>query len=203
MKPFAAVFTALVVLAAATPAHAQRRVEVGASASTFHVGYGNGTFVGAGPLVTLHFNDRHAVQLVTDLRYQHNLNSIGVNGIYSVQYRRTFKRAGAPTAFFLTAGTVGGGGWHRTEGFEYIDAGHYEGGKWVPGTAQGVGWESRSRFYLTPPWVPVVGAGIERDLNTRVALRGDVTAAVGPYGAMGVRGSIGAIVRLGSNKSGK
>lgn len=199
MKPFTLVIAAALLVAGPATASAQR-IDVGGSASTLHVPYGEATFVSAGPLVTYHFNDRHALQVATDLRYQHTTHSVGINGIYSVQYRRTFKREGAPTALFLTAGGVGGGGWHRVEGFSYIDAGRYEGDKWVPGTAQGVGWETRSRFSLTPPWVPVVGAGIERDITPRVALRGDVTAAIGPHGPlwlMGVRGSAGAIVRLG------
>lgn len=88
MKPITLAIAAALLLAGPASASAQR-VDVGGSASTFHVGYGNGTFVGAGPLVTYHFNDRHALQLVTDLRYQHTPYSVGVNGIYSVQYRRT------------------------------------------------------------------------------------------------------------------
>jgi hypothetical protein len=200
MKLFTIALTAVFLLAGAGSASAQN-IDLGGSASAFYVRYGNGTFVGAGPLVTYHFNDKHAIQLVTDLRYRHTAQAIGVHGIYSVQYRRTLKRAGSPTAFFLTAGGVGGGGIHRVEGFEYIDAGHYEDGKWVPGTAQGVGWEKRTSVSLSVPWVPVVGAGIEHDITPRVAIRADATAALGPYGAMGARASGGFIVRLGKDRN--
>jgi hypothetical protein len=202
MKPFAAVLTALLVLAAATPAHAQRRVEVGASASTLHVVYGQDTFVTAGPTVTVHFNDRHALQVGMDVSYRRYDRSAGLGGLYSLQYRRSF-RAGMPTRFFLTAGGVGGVGFHHIEGFQYIDTGHYENGVWVPNPngPTGVGVESRNDFNLTPPWVPVIGAGVERSLTTRVSLRGEVTAAVGPFGVMGIMGaraSGGVVVRLGS-----
>ena len=197
MKPFTFALTAALLLVAGAGSAQAQQVDIGASASTFAVAYGNGTFAGAGPMVTVHFNEKHAVQVVTDLRYQHTPYSTGVNGIYSVQYRRTFARAAAPTKFFLTAGAVGGGGWHRVEGFTYIDAGHYENGKWVAGTLEGTGYKAMSRFSLTPPWVPVVGAGIERDVTSRIAVRADVTGAFGPYGALGVRASAGAIVRLG------
>jgi hypothetical protein len=205
MKPLAAAFTALFVLAAATPAHAQRRVEVGASASTLHVVYGHDTFVNAGPTVTVHFNDRHAVHVGVDLSYRSHLDSAGVNGLYSVQYRRSF-RAGSPTRLFLTAGGVGGVGFHHIEGFKYIDTGHYENGVWVPNPngPTGVGVESRNRFTISPPWVPVVGAGIERSVTPRVSLRGEVTAAVGPFGVMGIMGaraSGGVVVRLGKTRN--
>ena len=191
----------LLTLAGVQPASAQQ-VDVGGTISDFYVAYGNGNFVGGGPMVTVHFNERHAMQVVTDLRYRRFENARSVTGLYSVQYRRTFHRAASPTSFFLTAGAVGGVSWARVSGFSYIDTGHYEDGKWIASGPTGVGWETQSRFRMTPPWVPVLGAGIERNITKRVALRADATSAVGPYGAIGVRVSAGAVVQLKKMGSG-
>jgi hypothetical protein len=197
MRPhiLSSVLAVLLLLTGASSASAQQ-VDIGATMADFYVAYGNGNFVGGGPIVTVHFHEKHAVQAAIDLRYRRWESSRSLTGIYSVQYRHTFQDAASATRFFLTAGAVGGVSWSRVSGYSYIETGHYEGDRWVSSGPTGVGWETRSRISMTPPWVPMFGAGIEHSITKRVALRADAATAVAAYGAVGARFSAGAVVNF-------
>jgi hypothetical protein len=189
------VLVALLLLAGASSASAQQ-VDAGATVSDFYAAYDYGNFIGGGPLLTIHFTDRHAVQASLDLRYRRWESSRSVTGIYAVQYRHTFQPASSVTRYFVTAGLVGGVSWSRVSGYSYIDTGHYEDGRWVSSGPTGVGWETRSRISMTPPWVPMFGAGLEHNITKRIALRADAATALAVYGAIGARFSAGAVVNF-------
>lgn len=201
MRTTTLVLAVTLVACVARPALAQK-IDVGGGISKTKVAYDGEDYAAAGPTITVHFTGKHAVQLLTDInvrRWEYQgPRYLDIRGVYFVQYRYTFGSSDRRVAWSLAAGGAGAVERHRTSAFTYTENGHYEQGKWVPTAPVERNYPAQTRWFVSAPFVPAFGLGIEVKVNRRVAVRTDFTVGVGPYVVAAGRAATGVVVHLGS-----
>lgn len=178
------------------PAHAQT-LDIGAALSTYRIADGGASGVYGGPVVTIHFSDRHALQLTADASTYRSPYSSTLDVLYAVRYRHTLAHPTPRVALFVAAGTLGGFSRHHTKTTTYTNAGHFEHGVFVPGDPTSFTIPAQTHYDFAPPWVPLVGVGTEIELDHHMAFTAELSGLVGWYYMFGVRASAGLVVRLG------
>jgi hypothetical protein len=185
MRTFILVITAAAMLGQPTAASAQR-IDLSGHVARI-AGFGEGRMpVLAGPGVTFHFSDRHALQLTADIDYESRQFQRSVMTVYTVQYRHTFATPNRDVAVFVTIGGAGEFDWTH-----YLSETYQR---------NATTYTTPARTYVdsVPPIIPVFGGGAEYRVSRRVSLRGDVTLVMPVFTPAAARGSVGGVLRLGS-----
>jgi hypothetical protein len=201
MRGSTVVIAAALLISIASPAPAQT-VDIGGGVSKTKVFYEGDDYVSVGPTVTVHLAGPHAIQLLTDINvrrwdYQGNPTYLDVRGIYFIQYRYTIGAPDRRVAFSVAIGTAGGVERHRTSAFTYTEHGHYEQGTWVESAPVTRDFPAVTRWSVGLPIVPAIGFGMEVKATRRIAVRADLSVAVGPYLVAASRAAAGVVVHLG------
>ena len=163
---------------------ADRHVEVGGGLGVVGSWWA-GPYSGGDLRIGVRASDRGVVETLVGL----SPSGAGDNamiGFYGVQFRHDFGGRGAAVRPFLTYGGIGVFG--REHGYDV----HYVSANGVA-TDRHVGGDT----FVTPPFIGLVGGGIQRRVSSRLAVRVEVQALVALIIPAGVRVAAGVTVPVG------